>query len=536
MNSESTPKPSNKPTVYSVGRMPDLELNLVEVALASGCGLQQYETPRALEDVASPSVTGCILYVTDSVDRSESDVASLRNHFRFLSIIVLTNSVSAENIVQLVRQGAHSVLSDAPEPGALTGTIDAAVEKSLSTKNLVDSSSDASVRMAEATPKELEVLDLVMAGKKNREIASELNITVRAVEDRRFRLMRKLQVESVAELVELAVTARFNNQGFVSPTGAPPEPSRDICLKGIEVWGPSDDSSELDLLQCAYRDASGFREASEGITFRRGQGLPGQIWQNRAPVFLDELINSSFVRRKAASEVGMTTAVGFPVFRNRKVVAVVLFLLEARPDVRAAFESWRIDPQTDHLTLSDGTYINCNRLRRLSRCLHLPVGEGLAGTAAEQRRPYATARFQEDTNVVRSAEFVADHLTAAAALPLMDSGSLIDDVFVVLNSNATPVFSLIQVWEDNGYGLKLVTEIADGVPTLNGQLHPVGAEPDTLQARCLDQQRPLIGTIGEASMVAVAREGSPSSIAIAVPTYSRGRHVAVTTFGCLQRT
>ncbi len=56
--------------------------------------------------------------------------------------------------------------------------------------------------------RKLEVLDLVMAGKKNKDIADQLGITIRAVEDRRIRLMKKLQVDSLAELVELAIIFR----------------------------------------------------------------------------------------------------------------------------------------------------------------------------------------------------------------------------------------------------------------------------------------------------------------------------------------
>ena len=49
------------------------------------------------------------------------------------------------------------------------------------------------------------MLDLILAGKSNKDVASELDLSIRTVEDRRARLMKKMQAGSVAELVQLAV-------------------------------------------------------------------------------------------------------------------------------------------------------------------------------------------------------------------------------------------------------------------------------------------------------------------------------------------
>ena len=57
-------------------------------------------------------------------------------------------------------------------------------------------------RLARLTTKEREVFDLVTCGKKNREIAAQLHLSVRAVEDRRSRLMKKLGVKSAIELAQ----------------------------------------------------------------------------------------------------------------------------------------------------------------------------------------------------------------------------------------------------------------------------------------------------------------------------------------------
>lgn len=57
-------------------------------------------------------------------------------------------------------------------------------------------------------PRELEMLDLLVAGRSNKQMAPLLDMSIRGVEDRRARIMQKLEVESVAELCQLVHLAR----------------------------------------------------------------------------------------------------------------------------------------------------------------------------------------------------------------------------------------------------------------------------------------------------------------------------------------
>ena len=50
------------------------------------------------------------------------------------------------------------------------------------------------------------MLDLILKGKLNKEIAVQLGLSIRAIEDRRAKLMKKMQAKSVAQLVRLAMT------------------------------------------------------------------------------------------------------------------------------------------------------------------------------------------------------------------------------------------------------------------------------------------------------------------------------------------
>ena len=62
-------------------------------------------------------------------------------------------------------------------------------------------------RLAKLTPREFEVFRLVIAGMLNKEIAAELGVTLRTIKTHRGRVMQKMGVLSVAELVSLAQNA-----------------------------------------------------------------------------------------------------------------------------------------------------------------------------------------------------------------------------------------------------------------------------------------------------------------------------------------
>ena len=66
----------------------------------------------------------------------------------------------------------------------------------------------AEARLAALSPREREVLALLVEGRMNKIIAAELGISAKTVEDHRASIMRKMQVRSVAELVRLAADAR----------------------------------------------------------------------------------------------------------------------------------------------------------------------------------------------------------------------------------------------------------------------------------------------------------------------------------------
>lgn len=543
MNLPSNEQRPHTGSVYAVALSPQHAMVVLDAVDVSRFGLRQYPMLNSLLDVTAPSATGCVV-LSGGVDPvfDANTINRLTAHFFSMPVIVVLESESATNAVALMKMGVFSVLTRPVEHSELQQTISDAIASSVRSQASVDECRNAAIRMGQATEKEIEVLDLIMQGRKNKEIAAQLGITVRAVEDRRFRLMKKVAVDSVAELVTTAVTARYFEHGLSANAGRPSvSDTPRQCVKGIEVWVPSPDGSRLVLEQGCYRDAIAFRDASRDMTFQKGEGLPGHIWEIRAPSFLKELITNDFVRRSVAGEAGMTTAVGFPVFCQGEVQSIVLLLLDSRHQTKAVFENWKYDASAKALRLAGGTFINCEKLRRLSEFVLLPSGEGLPGVAFELSRPYAGSRFYEDGQAVRGVAFAAEQLISGVALPLTDAVVVGQpepepaDVFVLLNSESTPMFSMLQLWKTvpDGSDIVLTSEYTDGVPALSSQLSTISQSTNRgIAATAFETGKPVVvgnGSAGE-SIVCSGNASTNPTIGLAVPTLIDGRVVAVTVF------
>lgn len=102
-----------------------------------------------------------------------------------------------------------------------------------------------------------------------------------------------------------------------------------------QAWLPGPDGACLECSPARFAAAPGleaFRQASESLKFRLGEGLPGKVWEVTEPVWLKDLTNvPNSPRAPVARRVGISAAVGIPVLADRELVAVVeFFLLEQR--------------------------------------------------------------------------------------------------------------------------------------------------------------------------------------------------------------
>ena len=135
---------------------------------------------------------------------------------RLEQIVFITGHGDIPMGIQAMKRGAIDFLPKPFDDEALLSAVGQALAGSAETRRRRDELAQIRARISALTPREFEVFRLVIAGLLNKQIAAELGAALRTIKTHRGRVMHKLGVESVAELVRLAQRADV--------TPAPPGP------------------------------------------------------------------------------------------------------------------------------------------------------------------------------------------------------------------------------------------------------------------------------------------------------------------------
>jgi FixJ family two-component response regulator len=126
---------------------------------------------------------------------------------RLEQIVFITGHGDIPMGIQAMKRGAVDFLPKPFDDEALLSAVGQALGRSAETWRRRDELAQIRARISMLTPREFEVFRLVIAGLLNKQIAAELGSALRTIKTHRGRVMHKLGVESVAELVRLAQRA-----------------------------------------------------------------------------------------------------------------------------------------------------------------------------------------------------------------------------------------------------------------------------------------------------------------------------------------
>lgn len=208
-------KENTSGVVHLVDDDPSFLTSMSRLLRASGYEVKTFTSVAGFLSQLAPDATGCVIADLRMPGQSGLDLQdALAKAGCPMSIVFLTGHGDIPSSVRAMRHGAEDFLTKRAPKNELLAAVQRALERGarenaqhLRLRELRD-------RLDQLTPREREVLDLVVRGKMNKEIAGELAIHERTVKLHRTSITSKLQIHSVAELTRLVLEA---NPGKSSP-------------------------------------------------------------------------------------------------------------------------------------------------------------------------------------------------------------------------------------------------------------------------------------------------------------------------------
>ena len=202
----------NEPTVFIIDDDESVRDALKLLMQSIGLAAETYESGQAYLAQFNPDRAGCL--VLDVRMKGMSGLAlqeKLSKQTLAPPIIIITGHGDIAMAVRAVQTGASDFIEKPFNDQALLESIHRALEQDAKKRGQAMQQEEITDRLVQLTQREREVLEQVVAGKRNKVIAFDLNITQSTVEAHRSRVMEKMQAKSLSDLMRMVLSVRLND-------------------------------------------------------------------------------------------------------------------------------------------------------------------------------------------------------------------------------------------------------------------------------------------------------------------------------------
>lgn len=199
---------NNEPTVYVVDDDAAVRNSLRFLIESAGFRVTTFANAREFLSGYDSDVPGCLVLDVRLPGSSGLDLQQqLVAEGIGVPVIIVTGHGDVPIAVRAMRTGALDFIEKPYDDQVLLDRIRHAVELDIRNRRDRAERQDILSRVALLTPREREVLEGVVSGSANKQIAGDLGISTKTVEAHRAHVMEKMRVESLAELVRLVQIA-----------------------------------------------------------------------------------------------------------------------------------------------------------------------------------------------------------------------------------------------------------------------------------------------------------------------------------------
>lgn len=175
----------------------------------SGCQPETFASAEEFLARARVRTASCLILDVSLPDLNGLDLQKLVLDRTDMPIIFITGHGDIPMTVQAMKAGAVEFLTKPFDDDVLLSAIRHALDRSLATLGDEAELQTLRDRYASLTPREREVMALVVSGLLNKQVAGELDISEITVKAHRGKMMQKMKADSLADLVKMAVRLRL---------------------------------------------------------------------------------------------------------------------------------------------------------------------------------------------------------------------------------------------------------------------------------------------------------------------------------------
>ena len=198
---------TSEPTVFVVDDDEAVRGGLQRLVEAVGLNVEPYASAQEFLDSYHPEQHGCLVLDIRMPGMGGLDLQEqLAKKGIRLPVIILTGHADVPLAVRALKGGAIDLIEKPFNSQVLLDRIQQAIQQDAERQRQSAEESQIGQRLARLTPREKEVMQMMVTGKASKVIAIDLGISERTVEFHRANIMKKMQARTLAELIHMSHT------------------------------------------------------------------------------------------------------------------------------------------------------------------------------------------------------------------------------------------------------------------------------------------------------------------------------------------
>lgn len=203
---------SARPVIHVVDDDDGVRTGLERLLRSSGWTTRTFATASSFLEETPPQTVGCIVLDINMPGMSGPELHEvLGAHGIDMPVLYLTGEGTVPTAVKAMKLGALEYFEKPVDLDVLLVAVARAVEEHTRRRAALGRRSELERRLGALSPREREVMDHIILGRLNKQIAADLGIAEKTVKVHRGRVMHKIGVRSVAQLVRICEELGIRN-------------------------------------------------------------------------------------------------------------------------------------------------------------------------------------------------------------------------------------------------------------------------------------------------------------------------------------